>query len=205
MSSSPPDRIRPRRRHLQAHQQVINALLAESTPLPFAFGTVVPTTSALIGLLDHHADRFVQQLNDVEGCAEFGIRVTWSAENIFAYFVDREPELRSLRDRVFATQPPRREEMVELGRLFEELRAQRRTEIAGVLGEVLAPKARAVRLGAPTAEDVAADAAVLVPVDAAVSIDEAARQLADALPDGLLAHVSGPVGPYSFVSFEAEA
>lgn len=110
-----------------------------------------------------------------------------------------------MRDEVFAHQPPRREDMVALGRRFDALRAQRREEVAQMVHARLSPLVRDLRRSDAKADHVAVVAAMLVPEDQALALEDAVEGLAAALPDGLDVHLSGPVGPYSFVSLEMEA
>ena len=58
-------KIRPERRHLAAHQQVLKKLLQESTPLPMSFGIVARGEKAIRKILSTHQKAFMERLNHV--------------------------------------------------------------------------------------------------------------------------------------------
>ncbi len=84
-------RIRPERRNLAAHQQVISRLMEETTPLPMSFGIIADGPRAVRKILSLNRRAFLQQLAKVAGKVEMGLRVTWDVPNIIEYFVLTHP------------------------------------------------------------------------------------------------------------------
>jgi len=122
VSDVPHAKLRPERRHLAAHQDVLKCLLVETTPLPMSFGIVADGPEAIQGILSRNQETFLEQLHRVADKVEMGLRVTWDVPNIFDYFVQTHPELRTARDRFFGThRNPTQEDKIELGRLFDRL------------------------------------------------------------------------------------
>src|ERR1035437_4110900 len=93
-------KIRPQRANLAAHQAVLKRLMADTTPLPMAFGTIAASPQAIRGILVRNQRAFEEQLHRVAGKVEMGLRVAWDVPNIFEYFVNTHAELRLARDRL---------------------------------------------------------------------------------------------------------
>lgn len=205
VSRPPKGRLRPQRRHIRAHHAVVDALMDESvTPLPFAFGTVVPDQGELMRFVEAHGQAFVDQLAYVQGCGEFSLRVGWDVENIFAHFVANEPSLTAMRDATFAGGQPSQDQLVELGRAFDRVRQARRDQVQATLNRAFAGIAREVR-DLPLALDADAGRLVaLVPHAEENRFHDAVDALAGQLPESLMIRTSGPSVPYSFVDLALE-
>src|SRR5271166_4232311 len=128
VSAIGPDRIRPERRHLAAHRDVLRRLTAqERSVLPVCFGTIASGPREVHAMLTHNRAMLARQLKRVAGKVEMGLRTVWEVANIFDYFVTIKPELRAARDRVFGKHgQPSQDEQIELGRVFERLLAEQR-------------------------------------------------------------------------------
>ncbi len=88
-------KIRPERRHLAAHQEVLKRLMEESAPLPMTFGIIADGLKEIRKILSHNQETFLEQLHRVAGKVEMGLRVTWDVPNIFEFFVHTNPQLRA--------------------------------------------------------------------------------------------------------------
>ena len=115
-------KIRPERRQLARHQEVLKQLLAHTTPLPMSFGILADDPEAIHKILRRNQRLFLEQLQHVAGKVEMGLRVNWDVPNIFEYFVNTNAELRSARDSLLGgNRQPTQEEKIELGRMFDRL------------------------------------------------------------------------------------
>ena len=120
VSEVPNEKLRPERRRLAAHHDVLKRLLARGTLLPMAFGIIADGPQAIERILALNRPVFTEQLGRLEGKVEMGLRVVWDVPNIFEYFVGAHQELQTLRDRVFwGGREPSRDDSIELGRLFD--------------------------------------------------------------------------------------
>src|SRR3972149_5222577 len=115
--SEVPQKLRPERRQLAAHQEVLKRLMLEaSAVLPVSFGVVADDPEAGRRILSRNQKPFLEQLRRVAGRVEMGLRVTWDVPNIFEYFVHTHPELRVARDRLFGGhRAPTQDDQIELG------------------------------------------------------------------------------------------
>jgi len=131
-------KLRPERRHLAAHHAVLKLLMEENTPLPMSFGIIADGADAIKKILSLNQEAFLEQRERVSDKVEMGLRVTWEVPNIFDYFINTHPELRSARDRYFGTQrEPSPEDKIELGRMFEHMLSEDRENHIEEVEEIL--------------------------------------------------------------------
>ena len=90
VSNVPNKKIRPQRRNIAAHQQILKHLMTETTPLPMAFGIIADGDAAVQKILTNYHDLFLTQFKRVSGKVEMGLRVAWDVDNIFNYFIIRK-------------------------------------------------------------------------------------------------------------------
>ncbi|MFH1489634.1 MAG: GvpL/GvpF family gas vesicle protein, partial [Pseudomonadota bacterium] len=138
VSDLPDKKLRPERRHLTAHHGFLKRLMESETPLPMSFGIIADGTDAVQRILSLNQEAFLTQLHRVEGKVEMGLHVKWDVPNIFEYFVNTHPELRSARDRYFrGHREPSPEDKIELGRMFEHMLSEDRENHTEEVAEIL--------------------------------------------------------------------
>jgi len=69
------------RENVLAHERVVRRVLAETTPLPFRFGTII-NEAQLQSYLDSQQDSLRAQLERVRGCVEMSVKVIWELEAV---------------------------------------------------------------------------------------------------------------------------
>lgn len=199
-------RLRPERQNLMAHHAVINRLLADTTILPVAFGTIADSRQALREILKENSDVFVEQLDRVRGKVEMGLRVTWDVPNIFQYIVNCHPELAALRDSVMGKQRgPSREDKIELGRRFDHLLIQERERHTEAVLEALARHCVDIRQNQPREEREVMHLACLVDRDAQKNFEDGVYEAAKLFDNHFVFDFNGPWAPHRFVQVALEA
>ncbi|MFE6287237.1 GvpL/GvpF family gas vesicle protein [Streptomyces sp. NPDC057877] len=193
--SDPPERLRPRRRDLAAHQAVLAALAAQGPVLPMRFAVVSPDADALRTQLRVGRQDLTRQLEDVRGCVEMNVKGA-VVPGCFAQLVRRDERLRALAART--RRRPGYQANVQLG---EAIARAVRTEARRAAQQVLA---RLVPLAVRTAEGEVDDEQVLSVSFLLRAADE--RRFRDAVAEQARAHgdrlalsVTGPLPCYSFV------
>ena len=87
VSDLPDKKVRPERRRLAAHHEVLRRLMADHTVLPMAFGLIADGPESVHRILRLNRDVFDEQLDRLRGKVEMGLRVNWDVPNIFEYIV----------------------------------------------------------------------------------------------------------------------
>lgn len=198
-------RIRPERKHLTAHQQVLKQLLDVSTPLPMGFGMVADNEAATRRLLETYRDDFEEQLERVEGSIEMGLRVRWDVPNIFEFLLSRHTELSELRDEILAVEAghgPQHQSRIELGRRFERLLEQERDQVDEQVCGVLERVVKEFHRGKTRAENDILNLACLV--DRRRQDEFVARviEAASGFDANFAFDYNGPWAPHNFVSLD---
>jgi len=192
--------VRPQRTNIAAHQKVLGALLAVTTPLPISFGTIADNNRAVRTALRHsHAD-LKEALERVRAKVEMGLNVRWDLTNIFEYFVVRHPPLRDLRDTLYAGgREPFRDRKIELGRLFSQLLEEDRERYTEQVEVVLRGCCAEIRRGEPRKEAEVMRLSCLVERDAQAAFEAAVFKVAQAFDDHYAFDFNGPWAPHTFV------
>ncbi len=202
VSDVPPTaRLRPERRHLEAHNRVIKQLLAAGTVLPLAFGTVVRSHAALRRVLAVNGNDLESHLHRLHDKVEMGLRVTWDVPNIFEYFVQMHPELRAARDRLLGQRHvPTQDDKIEVGRLFEQTLAADRETYAGIAENALSDSCLEFKRNRCRTEHEVMNVACLVERNAQSRFEAAMLAAAQLFDNNFAFDYNGPWAPYSFVN-----
>ncbi len=201
-----PDRIRPERRQIAAHEGVLKRLMAETEAvLPVAFGVVADGSDAIQRILSHNQKPFLEQLRHVTGRAEMGLRVTWDVPNIFEHFIQTHPELRIMRDRYFGGhREPTQDDKIELGRLFDRVLMEDRESHTERVVEVLNPACVEIKRNKPRTEREAVSLACLVRREGQSKFEAAVFESAKLFDNSYAFDYNGPWAPHNFVDLKLD-
>ena len=203
VSDVPNGKLRPERRHLSAHQGVLRRLMEESTPLPISFGVIANGPKITEKILAENKATILEQLHRVAGKMEMGLRVTWDVPNIFEYFLDTHPELRSARDRSFGPhREPSQDDKIELGRMFDHMLNEDRESCAADVENVLSRYCSEIKWNKCRTEKVIMNLACLVGRDAEDRFEEGILEAANLFDNSFSFDYNGPWAPHNFVDME---
>jgi hypothetical protein len=205
VSPAPDGKLRPRRRNLAAHHDLLKALMEQATILPMAFGVLAHSREQVADFLRRHGGTLRAQLEQVRGHAEIGLRVEWTVDDIFGYFVEQYDDLRALRDSVYGGEgEPSRQEKIHLGEQFDAFLQEARAAHRQTVEAHLQAACRAIEADDPSDETDVMDLACLVPRDGVERFEEALGAAAQAFSDDFTFTYTDPMAPYSFadVAFE---
>lgn len=203
VSDAPNTKIRPDRRHLAAHQEVLKRLMQENTPLPMSFGIIANGTRAIRNILSRNQEALLGELNRVAGKVEMGLRVAWEFPNIFEYFVSTYPELRAARDNLFGTQrKPSQEDKIELGTMFDRILNEEREKHTGKIEEVLSPYCYEIRRDKCRNERELTNLACLLGRETQAQFEAGIFEAARLFDNNFAFDYNGPWAPHNFVDID---
>lgn len=197
-------KIRPERRHLAAHQQVLRQLMAVDTVLPMAFGTIANSSKAVSKMLKTYHASFVEQLQQMRGKVEMGLRIALDAPDIYEYLIDQSPEIMALRDDLVLRGGGSHNDKIELGQQFAQLLEETRAASFEKIEGLLAPSYSAIQANAVKGEKEIANVAFLVERDKLAEFEQKVERAADQFDDRFTFQYSGPWAPYDFVHIELD-
>ncbi|MEU0391587.1 GvpL/GvpF family gas vesicle protein [Streptomyces sp. NPDC006208] len=195
--SDAPDDLRPKRRDLNAHQQVQDRLMKDGTVLPLRFGLTAPDDDAVRAALEERGAEYADRLRALKGCAEYHLKVMQDEEALLRQILEASSEARQLNDEIRrGTAGP--DAPLALGELVaQEVQARQEALAAGVV-EALRPFSREEDSSQPTGSDFLS-VSFLVPDDQEELFLATELSLANQMGDEFQFRLNGPLPPYSFV------
>ncbi len=195
--SDAPEGLRPKRRDLLAHQNVLAETGGASTVLPMRFGSVSPDDASVAEVLAERADHFKERLGALAGKVEYNVKATHDEEAVLHRVMSENPEVRALTESNRNAGGGTYDDRLRLGEMVVAAVQHREAEDAVELQRVLEPVAAAVSAG-PESTGWLANLSFLVERESAERFIAAVEEVRKAQPH-LDVRVHGPLPPYSFV------
>jgi hypothetical protein len=195
--SDAPEGLRPKRRDLLAHQNVLSEASAGGAVLPMRFGSLAPDDDAVAGVLEERAEHYLERLGTLAGKVEYNIKASHVEEAVLHRVMAENPEVRAVAEANRKAGGGSYEEKLKLGEMVAAAVQSREAEDARELRRALEAAAEAVSVG-PESTGWLANVSFLVARDAADTFVTAVEQVREAHPH-LDVRVNGPLPPYSFV------
>ncbi|MFF0205211.1 GvpL/GvpF family gas vesicle protein [Streptomyces sp. NPDC005017] len=190
--------LRPKRRHLLAHQRVVDAAGAGGVVLPMRFGNVSPDDDTVSSVLSDHTEEFLQQLDALDGRTEYNLKANHDEEAVLRLVTAENPEIKSLAEANREAGGGSHQDQLRLGEMIATAVQARETEDADLVRQALEPAAEAVSPG-PQSSGWLTNLSFLVERSSADRFRTAVDTLGQKHPH-LELRLSGPMPPYSFVS-----
>ncbi|MHA4813001.1 GvpL/GvpF family gas vesicle protein [Streptomyces aculeolatus] len=197
VSEAPAD-LKPRRRDLMAHQEVLIAAGTAGSVLPLRFGCLAQDDDAVRRVLAERAGHFRERLDALEGHQEFNVKAAHREEEVLRLVLAEEPELHALHEARHGRGGADYRQRVRFGELLAEAVRARQSVDARRIERALEPYADAVSPG-PGSDAWLANISFLVPDDRIAGFSEALDRL-DVTEAHLDVRIYGPLPPYSFAA-----
>ncbi len=198
--------LRPQRKHLARHQEVLAGLLKQgATPLPMKFGMIADSAGSVERLLEANAATLQTQLDRVVGQVEMGLRVVLEVPNVFEFFVGKYETLGKLRDQFFNDRQPNQDEMIHLGREFEKALTSERERALEQVEQRLRPHCTQIQSNDCRDEREIVHVACLIPREAESQFEQWVIEAARPFDQNYTFDFNGPWCPHNFVQLDLEA
>ncbi|KJY33019.1 GvpL/GvpF family gas vesicle protein [Streptomyces sp. A1547] len=190
--------IRPKRRDLNAHQQVLEMLMADGVILPLQFGYIATDDLVVRQVLESNAESYLGALKRLEGCAEYHVRASQADEApLLQQILQDVPEASDLNNRIRGGDRDPGLPLA-LGEIVAREVQVRQEALAAGLTEALVPFSREYVAHPPSGSDFL-NLSLLVPEEQQEALRTAEANLAREIGSGIDLRFSGPLPPYSFV------
>ncbi|GAA0475007.1 GvpL/GvpF family gas vesicle protein [Streptomyces stramineus] len=193
-----PEQLRPKRRDLLAHQQVLSEVGRRSAVLPMRFGSVSDDDEKVRSVLSEHAERYQEKLEKLTGRVEYNVKAVHHEDVVLHVVLAEHPELRALAESNRASGGGSYDERLRFGEMVANGVREREVRDAALVTETLTPLAEECCPG-PESAGWFLNLSFLVPESAGEELLTAVGALEKAHPQ-LDLKVHGPLPPYSFAS-----
>ncbi|MFF5856809.1 GvpL/GvpF family gas vesicle protein [Streptomyces sp. NPDC012751] len=195
--SDAPEGLRPKRRDLLAHQNVLAEAGAGGCVLPMRFGSVATDDDAVTQVLGDRAEHYAERLRELDGKVEYNIKATHVEEAVLHLVMAENEQVRSLAEANRRSGGGSYDDKIRLGEMVAAAVQAKEAEDAGEVQSLLAPAAAAVSVG-PESTGWLLNVSYLVPRDTAEEFLAAVEQVRKSHAH-LDLRINGPLPPYSFV------
>ncbi|MET9496515.1 GvpL/GvpF family gas vesicle protein [Streptomyces sp. NPDC006552] len=195
--SDAPDDLRPKRRDLLAHQNILAEAGTGGAVLPMRFGSLAPDDDAVAMVLAERAGHYHERLRALDGKVEYNVKAQHNEEAVLHRVMAENAEIRTVTEANRRAGGGSHEEKLRLGELVVAAVQAREAQDAVTLRQLLEPAADAVSNG-PQSAGWLANVSFLVDRKAAehflTAVETARSEHAH-----VELKVNGPLPPYSFV------
>ncbi|SDN28316.1 Gas vesicle synthesis protein GvpL/GvpF [Streptomyces sp. cf386] len=195
--SEAPEDLRPKRRELLAHSNVLAEAGATGCVLPMRFGSVAPDDDTVTGVLAERTEHYRERLSALDGKVEYNVKATHVEEAVLHRVLSGNPEIRAMTEANRQAGGGSYDERLRLGEMVVAAVKAQEVEDATDVQHTLEPAADAVSVG-PESTGWLANVSFLVGRDEVETFLTAVEQLRNGHPH-LDLRVNGPLPPYSFV------
>ncbi|MDW8804936.1 GvpL/GvpF family gas vesicle protein [Streptomyces scabiei] len=195
--SEAPEGLRPKRKDLLAHQNVLSEAGAGGSLLPMRFGSVAPDDASVTAVLAERAKHYRERLGALDGKVEYNVKASHDEEAVLHRVMGENPELRAMTEANRQAGGGSYEDRLRLGEMVVAAVQAREAEDAAQLRRALESAADDVSAG-PESTGWLANLSFLVARDSAAGFVDAVEEVRKSHPH-LEVRVNGPLPPYSFV------
>ncbi|MET9765246.1 GvpL/GvpF family gas vesicle protein [Streptomyces sp. NPDC006372] len=195
--SEAPEGLRPKRRDLLAHQNVLSEAGAAACVLPMRFGSVAPDDNSITGVLAERAEHYKERLRALDGRVEYNVKANHVEEAVLHQVMAESPDIRGLAEANRQSGGGSYDDKIRLGELVAAAVKAKEADDAAALQSVLEPAAEDVSVG-PESTGWLANVSFLVDRESAENFLAAVEQARKDMPH-LEVRINGPLPPYSFV------
>ncbi|MEU4798847.1 GvpL/GvpF family gas vesicle protein [Streptomyces sp. NPDC023327] len=195
--SDAPEDLKPKRRDLLAHQNVLSEAGAAGSVLPMRFGSLAPDDDTVVSVLGERADHYAERLRTLDGKVEYNVKASHNEQAVLHQVLAENPELRAMVEASQRQGGGSHEQKLKLGEAVTSAVRAREASDGVEVRRALEPAAEAVAEG-PEGTGWLANISFLVSRKSSEGLLTAVEELRTAQPH-LELKVHGPLPPYSFV------
>ncbi|MEF9907584.1 GvpL/GvpF family gas vesicle protein [Streptomyces sp. P9-A2] len=195
--SDAPEGLRPKRRELLAHQNVLGEVGAEGCVLPMRFGSVAPDDDSVTDVLTERAEHYKERLRTLDSRVEYNVKANHVEEAVLHHVMAGNPEVRALAEANRKAGGGSYDDKIRLGEMVAGAVRAQEAEDGAAVQRALEAAADSVSVG-PESTGWLANISYLVERAAAADFMAAVDRVREDMPH-LEVRLNGPLPPYSFV------
>jgi hypothetical protein len=190
---------------LQAHQEILDAVVAETPVLPLRFGAALSSEDAVAKeLLEANHDEFAAALEQLEGCAQYVVRGRYEESALLEEILSGNSTAAQLGERIRGADPEATRDLrIQLGELINNAVVDKRQADTRQLVSAMEDHCVASVVRDATSELDAVYVAFLINTDKAGELERVVSEFSDRWSGLVQLNLNGPMAPYDFVGNSA--
>lgn len=201
VSDHPVTTIKLLRKNLSPYHLTLRTVAETCTTIPARFGQIAEDGPEMFRVLGNNYSRLRKELERLHDKVEMGLKVFWDVENIFEYFLNKDRELETLRNRVLHRRgsPLTRAEQIEVGAFFYDKMNKMRERVTEKVVAILKDSIVEVKIDKPTDEKMVMNGGCLVWKNRRKDFEGMVEKAAGFLGKDYALKIAGPWVPFYFV------
>ncbi|MET9881005.1 GvpL/GvpF family gas vesicle protein [Actinacidiphila glaucinigra] len=191
-----PEHLRPKRRDLKTHQDVLQSLTADGAVLPMRFGLLAPDETSIEAELEARQEDYLERLDKLRDRVEFNVKAVQDEDAALRAVLAASPDLQRLNERTRSGGS--HDDRLALGEAVATGLQAYQLQLGGEMAGALRPLSASEVVSEATGEAFA-NVSFLVDRERVEEFQESADTLARDFGRGVDIRVTGPLPPYSFV------
>ncbi|CAM5247578.1 Gas vesicle protein OS=Streptomyces alboniger OX=132473 GN=CP975_30255 PE=3 SV=1 [Streptomyces alboniger] len=145
--SDAPEDLKPKRRDLLAHQNVLSEAGAAGSVLPMRFGSLAPDDDTVVDVLGQRAEHYTERLRALDGKVEYNVQASHNEQAVLHQVLAENPELRAMVEASQREGGGSQEQKLKLGEAVSHTVRAREQSDAVEVRRALEPTAEAIEPG----------------------------------------------------------
>jgi Gas vesicle synthesis protein GvpL/GvpF len=186
---------------LQAHQEILDSVIADSPVLPLRFGAVLTNEDAVTAeLLEPNQDEFAEALERLDGRVEYVVKGRFAEKAILEEILSQNSQAAQLADQIRGADPDATRELrIQLGEIINNAVGQEREEGTRLLVSAMQDHCDASLVRDPTHELDAVNVAFLIDANEADELERVVDDMGSRWEGLVQLRVLGPMAAYDFI------
>lgn len=201
VSQAPLTKYDTSRENMMAHELVIETVMKDHAVLPLRFATVMNEESDVKQLLKGKYERFVEELERVEGKVELGVKAIAKKEVVFEEILLKNNDIRALKEKI-QNLPYEKTyyDRLTIGQMVERALEDEKKKYRKIILEALEPVALEVKENKIFGDRMIVNASFFVDKEREDQFDNCVNELGEKYGDKIIFKYVGDVPPYNFVN-----
>ncbi len=201
VSQAPLTKYDTSRENMMAHELVIETVMKDYAVLPLRFATVMNEESDVKQLLKGKYDRFVEELERVEGKVELGVKAIAKKDVVFEEILLKNNDIRALKEKIQGLPYEKTYyDRLAIGQMVENALEDEKKKYRKIILEALEPVALEMKENKSFGDRMIVNASFFVDKERENQFDNCVNELGEQYGDKIIFKYVGGIPPYSFVN-----
>lgn len=201
VSKAPLTKYDASRENMMAHELVIETVMRDYAVLPLRFATVMNDESDVKKLLEVKYEKFVEELERVDGKVELGVKAIAKKDVVFEEILMKNDDICALKEKIQGLPHEKTYyDRLAIGRMVESALEDEKKKYRKIILEALEPVALEMKENNGFGDRMIVNASFFVDKEKEGHFDDCINELGEQYGDKIIFKYVGGIPPYNFVN-----